>query len=140
MIGESLEAGLNIDVAACRGELYPPSCPVPDPLAQAHQSMSRLWMIAEWLPRLRWDARTHTRILRFGSMPPFGKPGARVIQPEPGQKASVHESVVIRQKGTLTSGQPWGNRLKYEPENLVCIDPALIDQIFDSPELARHGL
>ncbi|MBK5552899.1 DUF2235 domain-containing protein [Pseudomonas sp. TH03] len=140
MIGESLEAGLNIDVASCRGELYPPSCPVPDPLAQAHQSLSRLWMIAEWFPRLRWDTKTHTRILRFGSMPPFGKPRARVMQPEPGQKVSVHESVVVRLKEPLTTGQPWGKELKYAPENLVRIDPALIDQVFDSPELALRRL
>jgi uncharacterized protein (DUF2235 family) len=141
MIGESLEAGLNIDVAACRGELYPPSCPVPDPLAQAHQSLSRLWMIAEWMPRLRWDTKTHTRTLRFGSMPPFGKPRARVIpEPEPVQRVWVHESVMARLKGPLTTGQPWGKQLKYAPENLLRINPALIDQTFDSARLAQHSL
>jgi uncharacterized protein (DUF2235 family) len=141
MIGESLEAGLNIDAAACRGELYPPSCPVPDPLAQAHQSLSQLWMIAEWMPRLRWDTKTHTRTLRFGSMPPFGKPRARVIpEPEPGQRAWVHESVMARLKGPLTTGQPWGKQLRYAPENLLRINPALIDQAFDSARLAQQSL
>jgi uncharacterized protein (DUF2235 family) len=141
MIGESLEAGLNIDDAACHAELHPPTCPVPDPLAQAHQSLSRLWMIAEWIPRLRWDTKTHTRTLKFGSMPPFGKPRAREI-PEPGagQKIWVHESVEARRKGFLTTGQSWGNQMNYDPENLRDIDPALIDQVVDSPQLAQHGL
>jgi uncharacterized protein (DUF2235 family) len=138
MIGESLEAGLNIDVASCRNELYPPSCPARDQLAQAHQSLSWKWMIAEWIPRLRWDTSTHTRILKFGSMPPFGKPKARVVfQPSARQKVWVHESVMVRLKGPLTSGQPWGNELKYEPENL---DPAQLDQVFDSAALAQYGL
>jgi uncharacterized protein (DUF2235 family) len=141
MIGESLEAGLNIDDASCRGELHPKTCPVADPLAQAHQSLSRWWMIAEWVPRLRWDPKTHTRTLKFGSMPPFGKPRAREIpRPEPGQKVWVHESVMVRLNGSLTTGQPWGDQLKYEPENLLCIDPALIDQVFDAPDLVPRGL
>lgn len=141
MIGESLEAGLNIDDAACRGELHPPSCPVADPLAQAHQSLSRLWMIAEWIPRLRWDPTTHARTLKFGSMPPFGKPSARVISnPGAGQKIWVHESVEVRRKGTLATGQPWGNQQKYDPENLRDIDQAMMGQVVDSPQLAQHGL
>ncbi len=141
MIGESLEAGLNIDDAACRGELYPPSCQTPNPLAQAHQSLSRQWMIAEWIPRLRWDPTTHTRTLKFGSMPPFGKPKARVIpEPGPGQKVWVHESVEVRRKGALATGQPWGNQLKFDPENLRDIDQAMMGQVVDSPQLAQHGL
>lgn len=141
MIGESLEAGLSIDDAACRGELYPPSCPTPNPLAQAHQSLSRQWMIAEWIPRLRWDPTTHARTLKFGSMPPIGKPKARVIsEPGPGQKVWVHESVEVRRKGALTTGQPWGNRLKYDPENLRYIDQAMMGQVVDSPQLVQHGL
>jgi hypothetical protein len=74
-------------------------------------------------------------------MPPFGKPRAREIpQPDPGQKVWVHESVMVRLNGSLTTGQPWGDQLKYEPENLLCIDPALIDQVFDAPDLAPRGL
>lgn len=141
MIGESLEAGLNIDITRCRGELYPPCCPVLAPLAQAHESLSRLWMIAEWVPRLRWDTRTHTRVLKIGAMPPFGKARARII-PDPGlgRKVWVHESVMTRLKAPLTNGQSWNNALHYQPENLLRIDPALIDQVHDSADLAKYKL
>jgi hypothetical protein len=47
---------------------------------------------------------------------------------------------MVRLNGSLTTGQPWGDQLKYEPENLLCIDPALIDQVFDAPDLVPRGL
>lgn len=76
MIGECLEAGLSIDVEACRAELYP-AFVLQDPLAQAHNSLTRNWLIAEWVPRLVWNPKTHKRTREYGSMPPFGKPRSR---------------------------------------------------------------
>ncbi|MFB6402585.1 T6SS phospholipase effector Tle1-like catalytic domain-containing protein [Pseudomonas putida] len=137
MIGESLEAQLAIDVPSCRNELYPSACPVPDPLAQAHQSLSGPWMIAEWVPRLVWDLHTHTRTLLNGSMPPFGKPRGRVIHEAQGQRVFVHESVLARLNGALIKDQPWGDAPNYQPEN---VDRTLIDTVSDSPLLSRHGL
>ncbi|MGE7957601.1 DUF2235 domain-containing protein [Pseudomonas sp. NPDC089530] len=141
MIGECLEAGLRIDVEACRAELYPASSVLQDPLAQAHDSLTRNWLIAEWVPRLVWDPQTHRRTLKQGSRPPFGEARSRVIPtPEAGQKVRVHHSVVVRLKGPLSSDQPWGRQLSYRPENLLGIDSALIEPVADSPRLAEHNL
>ncbi|AZC37703.1 T6SS phospholipase effector Tle1-like catalytic domain-containing protein [Pseudomonas chlororaphis] len=140
MIGECLEAGLSIDVEACRAELYPASV-LQDPLAQAHNSLTRNWLIAEWVPRLVWNPKTHKRTREYGSMPPFGKARSRVIPtPEAGQKVRVHASVAARQNGPLTGGQPWGSQQTYQPENLLRIDAALIEQVGDSPRLDEYNL
>ncbi|MGN7738757.1 T6SS phospholipase effector Tle1-like catalytic domain-containing protein [Pseudomonas sp. 22526] len=140
MIGECLEAGLSIDAEACRAELYPPSV-LQDPLAQAHNSLTRNWLIAEWVPRLVWNPKTHKRTREYGSMPPFGKARPRVIPtPENGQKIRVHASVAARQNGPLNSDQSWGSQLSYQPQNLPDIDSELIEQVGDSPRLDEYNL
>ncbi|SDY38444.1 DUF2235 domain-containing protein [Pseudomonas sp. NFIX28] len=140
MIGECLEAGLSIDAEACRAELYPPSV-LQDPLAQAHDSLTRNWLIAEWVPRLVWNTKTHKRIREYGSMPPFGKPRSReILRDKAGQKVRVHDSVAVRLKGSLADDQPWGSQLTYQPENLLRIDAALIEQVGDSPRLDEYNL
>ncbi|UUT22746.1 MULTISPECIES: DUF2235 domain-containing protein [Pseudomonas] len=141
MIGECLEAGLSIDAEACRAELYPASSVLRDPLAQAHNSLTRNWLIAEWVPRLVWNPRTHKRTLEYGSMPPFGKARSREIPtPENGQKIRVHASVAARLKGPLNSDQPWGSQLSYQPQNLPDIDSESIEQVGDSPRLDEYNL
>ncbi len=141
MIGECLEAGLSIDAEACRAELYPASSVLRDPLAQAHNSLTRNWLIAEWVPRLVWNPRTHKRTLEYGSMPPFGKARSREIPtPENGQKTRVHASVAARLKGPLNSDQPWGSQLSYQPQNLPDIDSESIEQVGDSPRLDEYNL
>lgn len=141
MIGECLEAGLSIDAEACRAELYPASSVLRDPLAQAHNSLTRNWLIAEWVPRLVWNPRSHRRTLEYGSMPPFGKARSRVIPtPENGQRIRVHASVAARLKGPLNSDQSWGSQLSYQPQNLLDIDSELIEQVGDSPRLDEYNL
>ncbi|MEW7855082.1 DUF2235 domain-containing protein [Pseudomonas chlororaphis] len=141
MVGECLEAGLSIDVEACRAQLYPASSVLQDPLAQAHDSLTRNWLIAEWVPRLVWNPKTHKRVREYGSMPPFGKPRSReILTDKPGQKVRVHDSVAVRLKGSLADDQPWGSQLTYQPENLLRIDAALIEQVGDSPRLDEYNL
>lgn len=100
MLGEAVRAGLKVDTVRAKKELSPISAGKASP----HDSMTRPWKIAEWVPRLVWSGQGNKREFKIGTMPPFGKPAPRRMTGD----INVHDSVM-----TLMSEKP-----HYRPANL----------------------
>jgi uncharacterized protein (DUF2235 family) len=115
MIGEARACGLKFDPERCLKELGPASDCATDQVASMHNSMTRAWSCAEWVPRLVWTGEGSNRHLRIGAMPPFGHPRPRFIP----DTALIHRSVEQRLQTDA----------EYRPPNLPK-NPTFVD---DSP-------
>lgn len=92
MFTQADAAGLALVAQSCQQQLTPQNGVAPDALAKAHDSMSRAWRIAEWVPRLVWSKGK--RKLVIGAMPPLRQPYPRVLP----ENLLVHDSVDLRIK------------------------------------------
>ena len=115
MMGEAIATGLKVTPASYRGELSALGAASPDPLGMMHNSLCGAWYIAEWIPRIAWNAKTKTRRLYIGAMPPFRKPRPRKIE----APILLHDSVKLRE----------GGNVGYAPTNLT----TLITVVGDDP-------
>jgi uncharacterized protein (DUF2235 family) len=104
MLGEALALGLHLDADRCRKEMSPAKGVAADCAADMHNSMTRSWKIAEWLPRRVGAPSSDKRSWQIGAMPPFGTPQPRKIR----ASTLVHRSVEERLRA----------RSDYRPHNL----------------------
>jgi hypothetical protein len=115
MLGEAYAAGLQLDEQETLRQICPPDGVRADCCADMHESLTRWWNLAEWVPQRVWTSTRAVRSWHIGSMPPFGKPRPRKIKPG----VRIHHSVERR----------LNQRSNYRPVNLPD-DRAVID---DSP-------
>lgn len=92
MLGESVGCGLRIDETRAAHEAGSVADAPGDWVAPLHDSMTRGWECAEWIPLRVWDEAEKRRRLFWGTMPPFGKPLPRKVP----NGALIHRSVETR--------------------------------------------
>jgi uncharacterized protein (DUF2235 family) len=115
MMGEAMANGLQVDADRYHAELYAPGASKRDPLGTLHNSLKGGWYLAEWVPRIAWNATTRKRHLYIGAMPPLFKARPRLIE----HPIQVHDSVKLRQAGGVS----------YQPTNLT----TPISEVSDDP-------
>jgi uncharacterized protein (DUF2235 family) len=104
MLGEAYAAGLRLDPVQTPRQLAAAPGVLANCMAPQHDSMTRAWKLAEWVPQRVWVKKAAKRSWQIGAMPPFRKPRPRMIDPG----VHVHSSVESR----IT------NRADYHPPNL----------------------
>jgi uncharacterized protein (DUF2235 family) len=104
MLGEAIADGLDVDRTRCLSEMQLPEGLPPDLTADMHDSMTKGWKFAEWVPQYVWTSVDFKRHFHIGAMPPFGRPRSRVLPSHP----AIHVSVKKR----------LDERPEYRPQNL----------------------